>query len=269
MATAYIYNGFGQYEQRNGELGITLFYAGVPFWLAFEKVTPIPNFTLREVDHDKTTPQGDVAGELVYQNVIVNGLRVAEELCDKQVPVSFKECGCRAITGKPTGNTVVVVAGWDSEGSVLTAEVPERAATETEKSECANAAKQYKERIIGDYFQSKRERMTGGHGRLHPDAQTRRYMEELNIEDIDDPTARQKGGSLGPDSLKAIVRAAMEGAGEVNAEMIAEIIQELRHPKLVKLPNDEEQARRKAFGERMAAAKAAKAAERETVTEGA
>jgi len=220
LATGFIYNAFGKYEDREGEKGITLNYAGVGFWLPYQRVTAIPNWNFREVDHDRSTPQGDSVGELVYMNVIINGQRVVEELCMKQVPVPNHDMGIIPIEGKTTGKMVMVPAGVTAEGVALTVEVAEREPTRPEKEKAENLCRAYKEKVVADYLQSKRERMSGGQGRVYPDARTRMYMEEMGIEDLDDVTAHAKNSGLNPDLLALILKE----VGKANSEAIAENI---------------------------------------------
>jgi hypothetical protein len=224
LSTAYIYNGFGQYEEKDGKQGITLGYAGIEFFLPYKEVTVIPNFMLREVDHDKSTPQGDVAGELEYMSIMVPGERIAEELLMKQVPIRNRDMGIINIKGKATGKAIQAFAGWSTEGQVITQEVLEKEPTPTEIFEAEDLCKRYKETMIQDYFQSKRERMTGGKGRLHPDPRTRTFMEELGIEDLDDVTAHaQKQNGLTAEEVAKLIEQVQSGEKLNGAALLAAI----------------------------------------------
>lgn len=228
MATGYIYNGFGHYEERDGEQGIALKYAGLEFWLPYQKVTPIPNWTLREVDHDKSTPQGDAIGELVYMNVIVNGQRIVEELTAKQIPVPQKDMGIIPIQGKSTGKMIEVPSGCSAEGVLITSEVMEKEPTRSEVIDAESKALAYKQMIIAEYFQSKRERMTGGHGRLHPDSMTRAFMNELGVEDLDDVTAHAKNAGFSPESLRKFGEELVNATSEAIAGNLATAVNQVR-----------------------------------------
>lgn len=279
MSTGFVYNGFGKYEKRDGEIGIALKYAGMDFWLPYQKVTAIPNWTFREVDHDKTTPNGDVEGQLVYMSVVVSGQRVVEELCNKQIPVSHAKMGITPIKGVVTGQNITVGAGCDADGNILTAEIPERQATKSEIAEADANAEAFKQEIIANYFQSKRERMTGGHGRNTPDERTRIYMNELNVEDLDDVTAHQRANVAGIDPilLEMILNKAMKATTEIAVEAIDGKIDSIRKARKTQLTRTqpvaeklaenkarfdalppEEQARRLAAGARLKAAREAK-----------
>lgn len=228
MSTAYIYNGFGQYEERDGKKGIALQYAGVDFFLPYQTVTVIPNFMLREVDHDKSTPQGDSVGELIYQSIMVPGERVAEELLMKQIPVRNHDMGIIQIKGKATGKTIEAFSGFSTEGAPIFFEVLEKVPTPTELFEAEDLCKRYKEARIQDYFQSKRERMTGGHGRLHPDPQTRTFMEELGIDDLDDISAHaQKQSGLSIEDALKLIEKVREG-DEVNGAALLDAVKTVR-----------------------------------------
>lgn len=228
MATAYIYQGFGDYEQKEGVSGITLHYAGVPFFLPFQQVTAIPNWTFREVDHDKSTPQSGQVAVLTYQNTIINGEFIANHFCEKGDPVPGKDMGIVTIKGKPTGKSVVVPAGCTADGQPMTAEILEKEATRSEIEQAERAADEYKRRVVAEYLQSKRQRMSGGNGKTYPDAQTRAYMDELNMEDIDDVATHQKStGGLDYETIKAIVELT-RSATEINAETLREAVETVR-----------------------------------------
>jgi hypothetical protein len=228
MATGRIYNGFGQYEERKGEKGITLRYGGVEFWLPYQKVTAIPNYTFYYVDHDKSTPEHDEKGELVYQIYVVPGQRIVEELTMTQIPVPNKMKGIMAVEGKTTGRIVQVPAGRDSDGHPVFAEVAEVDATNAEKTEAERRAHDFKHQVIQEYFQSKRERMTGGKGRLNPEGMVRVFMDELNVADLDDVTTHQKQtGGIDIELIKVLVEEMRKGS-EVNAQTLKEAIESVR-----------------------------------------
>ena len=228
MSTAYIYQGFGKYETHNGEEGIKISYAGVPFWLPYQKVTPIPNWTFREVDHDRSTPsQGQVA-PLTYQNTIVNGDVIANQITKGGIPVSGEDMGIIRIDGKATGRIITVACGCTADGDPLTADVAEKEATRAEVARAERAADAYKKQVVADFLDSKRQRMSGGNGKTHPDPMTRQYMEELNMEDVDDVTSHQKHtGGLDFETIKAIVELT-RGATEVNTETLRQAISTVR-----------------------------------------
>jgi len=233
---AYIYNAFGQYESRNDEPGIALPYAGLEFWLPFEKTTPIPNYTFRELDHDRSTPQLDSPGELVYQNVIVPGGRVAEELVNKQIPVSYSAMGVMIVQGKPVfddqGQTKIIslLAGHTAEGLPIYVDTVVKEATKSEVTLANKNAKLYKEQMVQEYFQSKRSRMMGGQGRHIPDARIRLYLEELGLTDIDDVAARKSSG-LDSAMLTQIITAITSASDERLAEVLKSLSPNAKHAK--------------------------------------
>ena len=208
MSTGYLYNAYGKYETaESGELGITLSFAGVGFWLPFEKVTPIPNYNFREVDHDKSTPSGGQVGALVYMNVRVPGDKIVDTLANGQIPYSNSFRGIQTVTGKRTGKMLPICEGRDAEtGAALMTEVPEVVQTSDEAFEAEKAALEYKQRIVADYFQSKRERMLGSPGKSHPDKLTRTFMDELGVEDIDDVSAHAKKAGIDPEALRVLIQ---------------------------------------------------------------
>jgi hypothetical protein len=194
MSTAVIYNGFGQYEQNeHGQKGITLGYGGMSFWLPFDKVTYIPDFTLREVDHAESTPPAGQEGSLIYKSARVDGRRIAEELLEIQVPYANSKKGIILIENtkeKRKNSYVEAFAGYTEEGAVIKTEVQEVEPTQAEIDDAHARARAYKEEMVGNYFQAKRERMAGGQGPIVPLGLIRVYMRELGIKDIDD-VARQ------------------------------------------------------------------------------
>ena len=272
MATAYIFQGFGSYEENDkGEKGLTVSFAGVPFWLPYQKVTAIPNWTFREVDHDKSTPQSGQVAVLTYQNTIVNGDVIANQIVERGIPDSGKDMGILRIEGKPTGRTIVVAAGCTADGDVLTAEVAEREATKVEVERAAKAADSYKRKIVADYLQSKRQKMSGGNGKSQPTGLERTFMDELGMEDVDDVTAHAKNSGMNPDFIKNLVSEILAANNEGMGEAIVQAVKTVRastkaqlgpaagQNKLTVAPlSEEEKARRKAIGERLMAGKKAK-----------
>ncbi len=274
MATGFIYNAFGHYEEFKGEQGINLYFGGVPFWLPYQKVTAIPNWTLREVDHDRSTPQGGTKGVLVYQNIIVAGDYIVNELCNKGVPIEQRKMGIIPIAGKPTGKVITVNAGNTVDGAPLLVEISEREATKPERDEAAQLADNYRRNVIAEYFQSKRQKMNGGQGKITPDDRTRMYMDELNVQDNDDVTTHQKAaGGIDIELIKAIVELTRD-ATNVNAQDLLKAVETVRHggkAQIVQRPSIEvsevEMERRRAFGQRMAEVRAKKDAEKQAKTE--
>lgn len=214
MSTAAIFNGFGQYEKNeHGQKGVTLTYGGVAFWFPFNEVTYIPDFTLREVDHDASTPPAGQEGQLLYKTFRVDGRRVAEELLDIQVPYANSRKGIIVIENtkeKRKNSYVEAFAGYTEEGTVIMTEVQEVEPTEFEIKEAHDRARSYKEEIVQNYFQSKRERMAGGQGSIVPLGMVKVYMKELNIRDIDDVSRQLETAAATPgisnDQLLMLVR---------------------------------------------------------------
>ncbi len=234
MSTAFIYNGHDKYDEKNGELGGYLKYGGVNFWLPFQKVTPIPDFQFREVDHNASTPNPGEYGELTYKTVRIKGNFIADQLCNQGIPMPLKDMGISVIEGKLTGKTISVEAGFDDPerkgdpAIILYADVQEREATRTEASSADRLSKIYKEQVIQEYLQSKRQRMNGGQGRQYPDKRTRLYMEELGVQDVDDVLAHQKqAGGIDAGTIAAIVEI-VRGATEVNTETLRDAIATIR-----------------------------------------
>lgn len=228
VSTAYVYNGFGGYDERNGVRGFALTYAGLEFFFPFEQVTIIPDWTFRELDHDKSTPDGEGEGELVYKTFVVNGRRVAEELLMTQVPVRNRDKGLIEIQGKPTGRMATVTSGSDLYGQTLTAEVQEKEATKAEREQAAKLSLDFKKQLIQEYFQSKRERMAGGKGRIFPHGIVKVFMDELQVEDIDDVSRHMKvTGGLDPATITALVEAIYKGQ-EINGARLQEAVETVR-----------------------------------------
>jgi len=188
MATGMIYNGYGSYETRDGERGIAMKYAGVEFWLPYQKVTYFPNYNFREVDHDKSTGTGGQMTGLKYRDVRVPGGWIVEEMTMKQVPRPNRDMGLLPIVGTKTGRTIRVKAGIDATDNTVVWDdnVAEVEPTAAEVAEADRLAKAYKEICISEYFQSKRQLMSGGKGQLQPSEQVRLFMEELGVKDLDD-----------------------------------------------------------------------------------
>jgi hypothetical protein len=199
MSTGYVYNGFGQYEKNAaGEKGITLVYAGNQFWLPYKKVTPLPDFTLREVDHDKSTPPAGEEGFLQYKEVRVSGGRLLEELTETQIPVKNRELGIIPVLVHPdkfTGQMVNVYVGASEVGQLMFDDVRELRASEEEVETADVLANEYKARRVQEYFQSKRERIGGGKGQLFPSGLIKNFMTELGVEDIDAVVMKPQGAT--------------------------------------------------------------------------
>lgn len=252
MSTAYIFNAMkglhpdGSYETRTDpktgetQYGTTLKWAGLDWWFPYQQVTPIPNYALCEVDHDKSTPQRGDTGQVVYRNIFVDGGRVAHELTENTSETSDpnKEKGIQVIEGKATGNEIAVFGGVDADSRhPIIVNVMERVATKSEIERCEAAAKLYKEKIIADYFDSKRQRMTGGQGKHIPDKVTRTYMNELNVEDNDDITAHQKNLSgFTPEMLRVLMEETRKGQ-EINGAKLLEAVETVRKKGKAQLSN--------------------------------
>jgi hypothetical protein len=199
MATVAVYNGFGQYEKRGRELGITLTYAGVEFWFPYKQVTYIPDWTFREVDHKETAGQdGDTEAFLTYKTWSCKGERVVEELLDKQEPIPNGKKGIiRLANPAPKGgNPISVFCGIEENGDIVTADIFEVVPSEADVTTAERMAYNYKEQIIQEYFASKRERLSGGHGQLVPRGFVKKFMEELNVKDIDALPSQQSNSKL-------------------------------------------------------------------------
>lgn len=238
MSTAYVYNALksvspdGTYETRENpltgetEFGVTLKYAGMDWWFPYQKVTPIPNYTLCEPDHEKNTPtKGVIVDETAYRNWPVSGDFIATFLTNGESmladrTVTNAQRGIQIIEGKPTGNSLRIFAGLNADlvgphsgtRAFIFTDVPEKVATPSEIAKAEKACEEYKMQVIKDYFASKRNRMTGGQGKNSPDNVTRVYMDELNIQDIDDPLAHVRAsGGLTPEAIQALVAAIYKG----------------------------------------------------------
>ncbi len=224
MATAYIWNGFADYDEIKT-------YGGMTFRFPFQQVTAIPDWGYKELDHDKSTASEGDEGQRVYKIWTMPGKRIAEEITMSQ---ANRERGIIEIQGKRTGKMIVVPAGVTWEGSVNMVEVPEVEPTRSEKEEAAQLALAFRKRMIEEYFQSKRERISGGKGRIFPSGIVKTFMEELNIEDIDDVMKHQKTGGMDAETLIALVREIRRG-DELNGAALREAIDSVRKAGKVQL----------------------------------
>jgi hypothetical protein len=245
MSTSYVLSCLKTGIYRDGEEGIELPYAGIGFWLPYQKVTPIPNFAFREVDHPKSTPERGEIGQVHYRNEFVDGKRLAEELTLKQIPITNHDKGIQIVEGKPTGQMTVVFGGADAyTGQPVLNEVQEKIATKFEMDRAEKAADAYMRQIIADYFDSKRNRATGGQGRNTPDSVTRFYMELLNVEDHDDVTAHQKQvGGMSPEVVRTIMEEARKSQ-EINGARLIEAVQTANRSGKAKIGADRKHARK-------------------------
>jgi len=213
MSTIAIYNGFGKYEQTSdGQKGITLQFGGVPFWFPYDKVSYIPDFMLRELDHKESAAEG---AEAVYLTYHTPGEVIANELLESQVPYKNREKGMIVIANDPQhrkNSMTKVAAGWTVEGRPIVAEVQEVEPSEYEIAEAHRLANDFKQRMIQDYLMSKRERITGGHGRAFPDGLTKVFMDELGVKDVDDVTKSMETAAPGitQDQFLAALKIVME-----------------------------------------------------------
>jgi hypothetical protein len=241
MSTVAVYNGFGQYESNNnGEKGITLSHGGVAFWFPFEKVTYLPDFTMREVDHRESSSDGDEESVLTYKTFRISGNRLAEEMLATQVPYPNSEKGIIIISSdrsKRKDSYVKVRAGFSDEGVVLTTEIQEVEASEFEIAESKRLAREYKEQIVQLYFQAKRERLAGGHGPIFPTGLIKVFMRELNIKDIDDVTRQLETAAATPgmsnEQLALLIQSIITAAKGDSTPAVAA-------PKVVQAPEDAE-----------------------------
>lgn len=230
MSTVAIFNGFGRYEQTNdGQKGMTLLHAGIPFWFPYDQVTYIPDFTMREVDHDKSTANGEEEGVLTYRTFRLSGERIAEELLETGIPFKESEKGLMVITATPAKRkttTQTIFSGVSEEGTKLFTDVPEIEPTEYEIAEAHNRARAFKEQVIQQYFQTKRERMAGGHGQLFPTGLIRVYMTELGVRDIDDVTRQLETAAATPgitlETLTQLIQAIVAASKSEPAAVIPE-----------------------------------------------
>lgn len=236
MATGYIYNALkavlssGEYETRENpetgetEYGVNIPWAGREWWFPYGKVTAIPNYALCEVDHDKSTPNRGEAGTVIYQNIFLDGTKVAFYLTEATSSTTEpnKDRGLHVIEGKPTGKEIVLYAGSTAETRTpIFQPVMERVATKAEIERAEESAKAYKEKLIADYFDSKRQRMTGGQGKHVPDNVTKTYMKELGVTDIDDIAAHQKSpDGMTPAVMTALIEAIYKGQEVNGAKLI-------------------------------------------------
>lgn len=196
--TGYIYNGYGRYEKRGKEEGITVKYAGVEFWLPYKKVTAIPDFHFREYDHAATAEEWEAGNESarIYRVLRVPGVRVVEELTMTQEPVKNREKGVLTLPSTrdrlSKDKYIKVCAGVDEDGTVLFEEVPVVTPTQEEIELAETLSLEYRRVMIENYFDSKRERMAGGIGQKHPTGLIKEYMKELGVKDIDQVSVAQQ-----------------------------------------------------------------------------
>jgi hypothetical protein len=228
MGTGYIYNGFGRYEVNEaGEKGITLPYGGFKFWLPYEKVIAIPDYTLREVDHKAMAEAGeDGEGRVMYKTTPIAGTRIQAELLNNEIPVPNKDKGIIPVLvhrDKYTDEHWTVLAGHDEAGVPLMAEVRGIAPSEDEKKTAALLAEEYKALVVQNFLNSQREFMARGKGKAIPTGMEVVFMKELGIKPLDDigrlqaiPQVQQAGAGLGPDAfnefLKLLRQAVLTGA---------------------------------------------------------
>lgn len=218
MSTVAIFNGFGKYEQTNdGEKGMTLLYAGIPFWFPYDKVTYIPDCTLREVDHRESSADGEEESVLTYKTFRLLGERIAEEILETQIPYTNHSKGLILISteaAKRKNSYAKAFAGYSEEGTRLLTEVQEVTPTPFEIEEAHRLAQAFKEELVQGYFQSKRERMAGGNGRITPNGLVKVFMEELGIKDIDDVSRQLEGQKAAPgisnEQLVALIQSLTE-----------------------------------------------------------
>lgn len=196
--TGYIFNGYGRYEKKGKEEGMTVKYLGVEFWLPYKKVTAIPDFHFREFDHMATAEEWEAGNESarIYRVLRVPGVRVVEEVTMTQEPVKNREKGVLPIPGTrdrlSKDKYVKVSAGVDEDGTLLYEEVPVVTPTEEEINLAETLSFEYRKTMIENYFDSKRERMAGGIGQKHPTGLVKEYMRELDVKDIDQVTLAQQ-----------------------------------------------------------------------------
>lgn len=195
MSTVAVYNGFGKYETREGERGIMLKYAGLDFWLPFQKVTYFPDYLLREIDWNESTGNDGEERPMAFKTIRVSGERLVEELLETQIPTPNSAKGIIIVKGKKTTFVTSVLAGRDESGAKVETEVHTIEPTAEEIQKAESLARAYKEQTIQEYFQSKRERMAGGHGQIFPTGIVKVFMDELGVKDIDDVTKQTSGQS--------------------------------------------------------------------------
>lgn len=219
MSAAAIFNGYGKYEQNSdGQKGITLKHGGREFWLPFDEVTYIPDYTMREVDHDKSTADKEEESTLTYLTFVISGQRIAEELLETQLPVKNSEIGIILISNTPDkrlNEYATVSAGFDIEGRPLFTDIQKVRPSEHEIAEAHRRATAFKEQVIQEYFQSKRERMAGGAGRVFPSGIVKVFMDELGVKDIDDVSQKIATGAaangMTPEAFIVAIQTIMAG----------------------------------------------------------
>jgi hypothetical protein len=189
MSTIAVFNGFGKYEQtQDGQKGITLKFGGVPFWLPYDKITYFPDYTMREVDQDKSSPGGQVQGELVYHTFRVSGDTIVDILLENGDTHKNSDKGIIVIPseGHRKDSYIKVSSGYEIDGRPIFESIQEIVPTALEIQEAHRLADIYKQTVVQEYLQSKRERINGGVGQTTPSGLTRVYMDELGIKDLDD-----------------------------------------------------------------------------------
>lgn len=218
MSTGYLFNGFGSYETKGKEKGITLTYGGVEFWLPYKKVTPIPDFNFRELDHEATAEEWENGNSkaMIYKVNRVPGARICEELTQTQQPIKNSEKGIISLLvhrDKLSEKWLRIPAGYDENGTPQVEEVRELKPSLDEVTLAETIALEYKRLKIEEYFDSKRARLAGEQGHLRPQGLVKKFMEELGIEDIDQVTLQtRKPQSMSPEVMQeflAMVAAAV------------------------------------------------------------
>lgn len=233
MSTGYFYNGFGQYEKKGTTAGITLRYGGVDFWFPFKKVTPVPDFHFREVDHAATAEAWEDGNDdaLIYTVHRIPGNRIVEELTETQDPIKNREKGMLALNvtkDRLSDKYIKVPAGWDENGKPQSEEVRIVTATPEEMERAETLSLEYKKTEIERYFQSKRERMAGHQGYLTPPGLIKTYMAELGVKDIDQVTIQNQTPATGlspeaaQDFLALLSQALMKGINGDQALALAQ-----------------------------------------------
>ena len=215
MSTVAIYNGFGGYETKDGKQGVTLTHGGVPFWFPYEGVCYIPDYTMREVDHDKSSADKEEESVLTYKTFILKGERIAEELLETQIPHPNSAKGFAIVipsaADRQAQKYITIPSGYTEEGSALTTDVMVVTPSDNVKAVAKQKAEEYKTEIVKAYYQSKRERMSGGHGQLFPVGSVKRFMDELGLKDIDDVAAKNAASGSDLAELIKLLVPALQG----------------------------------------------------------
>lgn len=233
MSTVAIYNGFGGYETKDGKQGVTLTHGGVPFWFPYEGVCYIPDYTMREVDHDKSSADKEEESVLTYKTFILKGERIAEELLETQIPHPNSAKGFAIVipsaADRQAQKYITIPSGYTEEGSALTTDVMAVTPSDNVKAVAKQKADEYKTEIVRAYYQSKRERMSGGHGQLFPIGSVKRFMDELGLKDIDDVAVKNAaGGSDLAELIKLLVPALQGGSKPTEQPDLTPMIAELQ-----------------------------------------